>query len=128
LQSYPFYIDVDPEGDFDIEYLGGQRHEELIDGVQFFFPASDGDKLGVVEVWGNGCVMSAAVRGRPEADSAAFVPGWSANVDRVLEALDLPIRILLTSSSVSRLFDRRLWRQCGSRPKLPYAVHSTTIC
>jgi hypothetical protein len=55
--------------DFDIEYLGGQWHEELIDGVQFFFPASDGNKLGVVEVWGSGCVMSAAVRGRPEANS-----------------------------------------------------------
>ena len=37
LGSYPFYIEVDPEGDFDIEYLGGQWHEELIDGVQFFF-------------------------------------------------------------------------------------------
>jgi hypothetical protein len=69
LESYPFYIEVDPEGDFDIEYLGGQWHEELIDGVQFFFPASDGNKLGVVEVWGSGCVMSAAVRGRPEANS-----------------------------------------------------------
>jgi len=69
LGSYPFYIEVDPEGDFDIEYLGGQWHEELIDGVQFFFPASDGNKLGVVEVWGSGCVMSAAVRGRSEANS-----------------------------------------------------------
>jgi hypothetical protein len=37
LESYPFYIEVDPEGDCDIEHLGGQWHEELIDGVQFFF-------------------------------------------------------------------------------------------
>jgi hypothetical protein len=43
LESYPFYIEVDPEGDFDIEYLGEQWHEELIDGVQFFFPAADGN-------------------------------------------------------------------------------------
>ena len=78
LGSYPFYIEVDPEGDFDIEYLGGQWHEELIDGVQFFFPASDGNKLGVVEVWGSGCVMSAAVRGRPEANL------------RILKALHAP--------------------------------------
>ena len=66
MESYPFYIEVDPEGDFDIEYLGGQWHEELIDCVQFFLPASDGNKLGVVEVWGSGCAIS-AVRGRPEA-------------------------------------------------------------
>src|SRR5216683_2682262 len=87
LESYPFYIAVDPEGDFDIEYLGGQWHEELIDGVQFFFPERDGNKLGVVELWGSGCVMSAAVRGRPEANAASLIPGWTANVDRVLEAL-----------------------------------------
>jgi hypothetical protein len=53
----------------DVEYLGGQWHEELIDGVQFFFPASDGNKLGVVEVRGSGCVMSTAVRGRLEVNS-----------------------------------------------------------
>src|ERR1700682_3393268 len=81
LGSYPFYIEVDPEGDFDIEYLGGQWHEERIDGVQFFFPAGDGNKLGVVEVWGSGCVMSAAVRGRPEANSASLIPGWPATVN-----------------------------------------------
>ena len=72
LGSYPFYIEVDPESNFDIEYLGGQWHEELIDGVQFFFPASDGNKLGVVEVWGSGCVMSAAVRGRPGVTGSQF--------------------------------------------------------
>jgi hypothetical protein len=61
LGSHPFYIEVDPEGDFDIEYLGGPWHEELIDGVQFFFPAGDGSKLGVVEVWGSGCSGISAV-------------------------------------------------------------------
>ena len=64
LESYPFYIEVDPEGDFDIEYLGGQWHEELIDGVQFFFPASDGNKLDVVEVWGQR-VCDVRCRARP---------------------------------------------------------------
>src|SRR5436305_8536812 len=92
LESYRYYVPVDPEGDFDIEYLGGQWHEELIDGVQFFFPESDGNKLGVVEVWGSGCVISAAVRDRPESNSASLIPGWTANVNRVLEVLDLPIR------------------------------------
>jgi len=87
LASYPFYIGVDPEGDFDIEYLGREWHEGLIDGVQFFFPASDGNKPGVVEVWGNGCVMSAAVRGRPEANSVSLIPGWTAKANCVLEAL-----------------------------------------
>jgi hypothetical protein len=93
LEIVSIYIEVDPEGDCDIEYLGWQWHEELIAGVQFLFPASDGNKLGVVEVWGSGCAMSAVVRGRPDAKSASLIPGWTANVNRVLEALDLPIRM-----------------------------------
>ena len=58
LASYPFYVEVDPEGDFDVEYLGGQWHEELIDGV--------------VGLWASGCVAAAAVRDRPGAYSASL--------------------------------------------------------
>lgn len=102
LGEYPFYVEVDPDGDFDTEYLGGQWHEELIDGVQFFYPAADGTRLGVVELWAAGCVAAAAVRDRPGARSAALVPAWAANADRVLEALALPIRMGSPESDVRK--------------------------
>ncbi len=93
LGTYQWYIEVDPDGDFDTEYLGGQWHEELIDGVQFFYPASDGKQLGVIELWGSGCVQPAVVRDKPESKSARLVPTWAANANRVLEALELPVRM-----------------------------------
>jgi hypothetical protein len=93
LATYPYYIQVDPDGDFDYEYMGGQWHEELIDGVQFFYPAQPGDKLGIIELWGAGCVTAAAVRDRPEPLPPLFIAGWTVNVNRVLEALELPLRM-----------------------------------
>jgi hypothetical protein len=93
LEAYPFYVELNPRGDFDTEFLGGQWHEELIDGVQLFFPAADGDKLGCVEVWGSGGVASAAVRDKTDASASALVPSWVANADRVLEAFDVPLRL-----------------------------------
>lgn len=103
LESYRYYIEVDPEGNFDIEYLGGQWHEELIDGVQFFFPESDGTELGVVALWGSGCVIAAAVRDRPESNSASIVPSWAANANRVLEMLNLPLRMGSEEAAVREL-------------------------
>jgi hypothetical protein len=93
LESYRYYIAVNPKGGFDLEYQGGQWHDELIDGVQFFYPVRAGDKLGIVELWGAGCVVAAAVRDRPDPLPTLFVPSWTANVNRVLEALELPIRM-----------------------------------
>jgi hypothetical protein len=103
LASYPFYVEVDPEGDFDVEYLGGQWHEELIDGVQFFFPASDGTRLGVVELWAGGCAAAAAVRDRPGSHSASLIPSWTANANRALEVLSLPIRMGSPEAAVRAL-------------------------
>jgi hypothetical protein len=91
LESYTYYVAVDPQGDFDFEYLGGQWHEELIDGVQFFYPASAGEQLGIVELWGAGCVLAKAVCDRPEPLPPLLVPSWTTNANRVLEALELPI-------------------------------------
>lgn len=93
LGDYPYYVAVDPAGNFDTEYLGGQWHEELVDAVQFFFPAADGTKLGVVELWAAGCVVAAAVRDKMALRSTALVPAWAANADRVLAALDLTVRM-----------------------------------
>jgi hypothetical protein len=103
LAAYPYYIAVDPDGDFDDEYQGGQWHEELIDGVQLFYPARAGDRLGTIELWGAGCVMGAAARDRPEPVPPLFVPGWTANVNRVLEALALPIRLGSGATAVRAL-------------------------
>lgn len=110
LESFPFFVAVDPRGEFDTEYMGGQWHEELIDGVQFFYPACDGEKLGIIELWGGGCVMSAAVRDRPELISASLVPGWTANVDRVLETLELPFRMGSDETAVCALAAGRVRR------------------
>ncbi len=93
LQAYRFYIEVDPDGDFDEEYMGGQWHQELIDGVEFFYPRRAGDKLGVARLWAAGCVVAAAVCERPPSNSAEPVPAWRHNADRVLEALALPFRM-----------------------------------
>jgi hypothetical protein len=103
LEAYRYYIEVDPKGDFDEEYMGGQWHEELIDGVQFFYPKSNGDKLGIVELWGSGCTISAAVRDRPAANSASLIPSWTAHVNRVLDALDLPIHMGSDEAAVRAL-------------------------
>jgi hypothetical protein len=102
-EGYRYYIEIDPDGNFDTEYMGGQWHEELIDGVQFFYPQRDGNKLGIVELWGSGCVIAAAVRDRPAAISASLIPSWMANVNRVLEALDLPIRMGSDEAAVRAL-------------------------
>jgi hypothetical protein len=93
LEAYPSYIGVDAAGGFDTEYLGGQWHEESIDGVRFFFPARDGTRLGVVELWGSACVDPRAVRERPAAYAADLGPAWAANADRVLEVLGVPVRM-----------------------------------
>jgi hypothetical protein len=102
LQAYPFYVELDPQGDFDTEYMGGQWHEELIDGVKFFFPASAGDKLGVVELWGSGCVAGAA-RDKSDSPSVSLVPAWVANSDRVLGALEVPVRMGSDDAAVQAL-------------------------
>src|SRR5262249_49982796 len=49
-----------------------------------------------------GCVLAAAVRDRP-APTALFVPTWTANVNRVLEALDLPFRLGARREAVEAL-------------------------
>jgi hypothetical protein len=93
LDDYPYYSEVKPGRGFDTQLLGGQWHEELIDGVQFFYPSADGSKLGVAELWAAGCVVAAAVRDKPASSSAELVTAWTANANRVLEALELPIRM-----------------------------------
>jgi hypothetical protein len=103
LESCPYYLAVEPDGDFDTEYQGGQWHEELIDGIQFFYPARAGEKLGIIELWGAGCVMAAAVRDRPDPLPPLFLPSWTANVNRVLEALEVPIRIGADEAAVRSL-------------------------
>jgi hypothetical protein len=108
LESYPYYVAAKPGGGFDTEYQGGQWHEELIDGVQFFYPAMAGNKLGIIELWGAGCTMAAAVRDRPDAVPPFFVPGWTANVNRVLEALELPIRMGFDEVAVRSLAGGRV--------------------
>src|SRR5690348_9042955 len=73
LEAYPWYDEVDPGGDvFRWEYMGGQWHTEDIDGVQFFHPECDGNKLGMIELWGSGCMTSGPVRDAPEAQSASL--------------------------------------------------------
>jgi hypothetical protein len=103
LDEHPFYSEVKPNRGFDTEYLGGQWHEELIDGVQFFYPAAAGTKLGVVELWAAGCVVSAAVRDKPVSRSADVAPAWAANANRVMEALELPIRMESDEAAVRSL-------------------------
>src|SRR5438270_13097934 len=93
LESYPFYIEVDPDGDFDTEYQGGQWHEETIDGVQLWYPAAAGDQLGGVDVWACAYLPSGPVRDKPDPKARGFVDAWRANADRVLEALELPVRM-----------------------------------
>ena len=103
LAAFRFYVEVNPAGNFDVEYLGGQWHEELIDGVRFFFPESDGTRLGVVELWGSGCVAAAAVRDPPDSNSASLIHSWAANANRALEVLDLPIRMGSPETAVQAL-------------------------
>ena len=65
LEAYYYYVLFDPKGHFDTQYFGRQWHEELIDGVQFFFPAPARPSLGIVEMSVSGCVVNAAVRDKP---------------------------------------------------------------
>lgn len=110
LEAYPAYIAVDAAGGFDTEYLGGQWHEELIDGVQFFFPALDGAKLGIVELWGSACVVPRAVRDRPTSSAVDLIPAWASNADQVLEALARPIRMGASERDVRALAAGRVLR------------------
>jgi hypothetical protein len=103
LADYPYYVELDPRGSFDTEYLGGQWHAELVDGVQFFYPAGDGAKLGVVELCASGCVATAAARDRPGEEPAALMASWAANANRVLETLQLPLRMGSPESAVRAL-------------------------
>jgi hypothetical protein len=103
LEAYPLYVEVDPEGDFDTEYLGGQWHQELIDGAQLYFPARDATKLGVVELWASPCILPAAVRDRPASYAADLIPAWAANADRVLEALAMPVQMGADEADVRAL-------------------------
>jgi hypothetical protein len=103
LQSCTYYVAVKPGASFDTSYQGGQWHEELIDGVQFFYPARAAEELGIVELWGAGCAMAAAVADRPNPLPAMFVPSWTANANRVLEALELPIRMGSDEAAVRAL-------------------------
>jgi hypothetical protein len=103
LDEYPFYSEVKPSRGFDTENLGGQWHEELIDGVQFFYPAAAGNKLGIAELWAAGCVLSAAVRDKPQSRSADLVPAWTANANRVLEMLEVPIHMGSDEAAVRAL-------------------------
>jgi hypothetical protein len=121
LASFPYYIAVDPGGDFDEEYQGGQWHEELIDGVQFFYPARAGEKLGIVELWGAGCVLAAAVRDRPDPLPPLLVPGWAANADRVLGALELPLRMGSDEGAVRSLAAGRV--HASAYPDEWYDLH-----
>jgi hypothetical protein len=119
LDDYPFYTALRPGGSFDTEYMGGQWHEELIDGVQFFYPRRAADKLGMVELWGSGCVAAAA-RDKPAAADAAPVPAWVANADRVLAALDLPVRMGADEAAVRALAAGRVQGfdyPAGAEPK-----------
>lgn len=104
LESYPFYTEFDPAGDFDTEYLGGQWTEEAIDGVQFWYPQTAGEKLGVVEVWGSLPVAGGCpARDRPDPSAGWLVPAWVANADRVLGALALPLRMGADEADVRAL-------------------------
>src|SRR4051812_27387325 len=54
LEGYPRYtaVSADPEQESHcIEYLGGSWAVERIDGVTFWYPASDGGSLAIVELW-----------------------------------------------------------------------------
>src|SRR5258708_4999969 len=93
LDDYPWYSAVKPErSGFDTEFMGGQWHEEIIDGVHFWYPKRAGGKLAIVQVWAAACVALAGARDKP-AEGAVIVPSWRANIDRVLTALELPIRV-----------------------------------
>ena len=119
LEGYPWYDEVEPQGDvFHWEYMGGQWHTENIDGVQFFHPECDGNKLGMVEVWGAGCVTNSAVRDAPESRSASLVLNWTANIDRVLEVLELAVRIGSPESAVCALASGKV--RCSEYPRAWY--------
>jgi hypothetical protein len=104
LDGCPWYAAIDPKkSGFDTEYMGGQWHEEVIDGVLFWYPACDGSKLGVAEVWAGGCVMQSAVRDKPTPGGPIIMPSWQANADAVLAALELPVRIGAGEDAVVQL-------------------------
>ena len=108
LLSYPSYVAVEPRGSFDTEYLGGQWHEERIDGVQFFYPAEDGDKLGVLQLWGDGYLSGTLARDQPDPSHSLLVPTWAANANRALDALELPIQLGSNESAVRSLATGRV--------------------
>ena len=110
LEANRYYIEVDRNGGFDEEYMGGMWHEELIDGVQLFFPKRAGDKLGIIELWGAGCVQGAAAQCRPDPLPSLLVPEWTVNADTVLTVLDLPIRMGSDEAAVQSLASGRVSR------------------
>jgi hypothetical protein len=121
LAAYPYYTAPKSDGDFDTEYMSGSWHEALIDGVQFFYPAFAGAQLGIVELWGAGCMAAAAVRDRPEPLPALLVPSWSANANRILEALELPLRMGSDEHAVRSLATGRV--HSAAYPNAWYDYH-----
>lgn len=101
LQEYPRYFSHDPDGSYFIEYLGDSWDVENIDGVEFWYPASDGKNLGVVQLWASHLVaLDRRYRDAPDSNTTSLVSAWKANADRVLEALDLPWRMGIAPDAV----------------------------
>jgi hypothetical protein len=93
LDGYSWYSPVKPgRSGFDTEFMGGQWHEEVIDGVMFWYPQRAGDKLAIAQLWAAACVQENGARDKPD-PSAIVMPSWRANADHALAALDVPIRI-----------------------------------
>jgi hypothetical protein len=87
LATYPWYAPVGRDSGFDLEYMGGMWDVELIDGVQFWFPEADPDKLGIVELCASGLVQTIAVRDDANPAGGTLVAGWAANANHVLDML-----------------------------------------
>jgi hypothetical protein len=108
LEAYPWYAEAG--NSFDEEYLGGQWDDEVIDGVKLLFPEAGKGRLGIVEVWGCPHLAAAAFRDRPGAGDGWLMSSWSANANRVLEAVGCPVRLGAAQAAVEALACGRVVR------------------
>lgn len=102
LAGCPAYAEVTPDGAFECEYKGGLWQDELIDGVRFWFPEGDRNKLAIVELWASPLVAP-SVRDRADLAAGTFISAWKANGDRVLEALKVPVHFGEAEAAVESL-------------------------